>query len=146
MGIIIIRNSIFMGYEIGKLCQCRLFMQKDNDPLAPAALEQRDKEEQQRMFSPPAARNSAPILDVIKHVLPKRGLALEIGCGTGEHVVSFGESMPNLMWQPSDPDLGSRASTASWIAASPEVPRASASSAGIACLLGGRCTSSCSCS
>ena len=113
--IIIIRNSTFMGYEIGKLCQCGLFMQRDNDPLAPAALEQRDKEEQQRMFSPSAARNSAPILDVMKHVFPKRGLALEIGCGTGEHVVSFGESMPNLMWQPSDPDLGSRASTASWI-------------------------------
>lgn len=28
----------------------------------------------------------------------------------------FAEAMPNLSWQPSDPDPGSRASTASWIA------------------------------
>jgi cyclopropane fatty-acyl-phospholipid synthase-like methyltransferase len=42
-------------------------------------------------------------------------MVLEIGCGTGEHAVCFAEAMPSLTWFPSDPDLDSRASTASWI-------------------------------
>ncbi len=67
------------------------------------------------MFSPSAARNSAPILAVLKRVLPTHGVVLEIGCGTGEHAVCFAEAMPNLTWQPSDPDADARASTASWI-------------------------------
>jgi cyclopropane fatty-acyl-phospholipid synthase-like methyltransferase len=42
-------------------------------------------------------------------------MVLEIGCGTGEHVVRFAAAMPGLTWQPSDPDADARASTASWI-------------------------------
>ena len=56
-----------------------------------------------------------PILAVLKHILPTHGVVLEIGCGTGEHAVRFAEAMPNLTWQPSDPDAEARASTASWI-------------------------------
>jgi SAM-dependent methyltransferase len=67
------------------------------------------------MFSPSAARNSASILAVLQRVLPASGVALEIGCGTGEHVVHFAGAMLGLTWQPSDPDSSSRASTASWI-------------------------------
>jgi cyclopropane fatty-acyl-phospholipid synthase-like methyltransferase len=67
------------------------------------------------MFSPAAARNSAPILAVLKRVLPANGVVLEIGCGTGEHAVHFAGAMPSLTWLPSDPDSDSRASTASWI-------------------------------
>src|ERR1043165_6005150 len=85
----------------------------DNPP--PVALEQRDVSADQRMFSPAAARNSAPILAVLKRVLPAHGVVLEIGCGTGEHAVHFAAAMPGLTWLPSDPDAGSRASTASWI-------------------------------
>lgn len=82
---------------------------------SPVALEQRDLSADQRMFSPSAARNSAPILAVLKRVLPTAGLVLEIGCGTGEHAVCFAQALPNLTWQPSDVDFESRVSTASWI-------------------------------
>jgi len=81
----------------------------------PVALEQRGVNADQRMVSPAVARNSAPILAVLKRVLPAQGVVLEIGCGTGEHAVHFAGAMPSLTWLPSDPDAGSRASTASWI-------------------------------
>ena len=48
-------------------------------------------------------------------VLPNRGLALEIGSGTGEHAVCFAKALPKLVWLPSDPDLDSRASREAWI-------------------------------
>ena len=90
-------------------------MPKESDGRLPVSLEQRGMSADQRMFSPAAARNSAPILAVLKRVLPASGVVLEIGCGTGEHAVCFAEAMPDLIWQPSDPDSDSRASTASWI-------------------------------
>ena len=67
------------------------------------------------MFSPSAARNSEPILAVLRKTLSGHETVLEIGCGTGEHAVCFAEAMPTLTWLPTDPDSGSRASTASWI-------------------------------
>ena len=79
------------------------------------ALEKRSATADKRMFSPSVARNSAPILAVLKRVLPAHGAILEIGCGTGEHAVCFAGAMPNLTWQPSDPDADARASTSSWI-------------------------------
>ena len=90
-------------------------MPEESDRLSPVAHEQRGMSADQRMFSPSAARNSAPILEFIKSVLPTTGLVLEIGCGTGEHAVCFAQAMPNLIWQPSDTDTDARASTASWI-------------------------------
>ena len=90
-------------------------MTDESDNRPPVALEQRGVSADQRMFSPTAARNSAPILAALKRVLPSHGLVLEIGCGTGEHAVHFAEAMPSLTWLPSDPDSDSRASTASWI-------------------------------
>lgn len=90
-------------------------MPKESDHRPPVALEQRGVSADQRMFSPSAARNSAPILAVLKRVLPTHGVVLEIGCGTGEHAVSFAAAMPYLTWRPSDPDSDARASTASWI-------------------------------
>jgi SAM-dependent methyltransferase len=92
-----------------------LWLPEENDNRSPVALEQRGVSADQRMFSPSAARNSAPILAVLERVLPTHGVVLEIGCGTGEHAVFFAEAMPGLTWQPSDPDFESRASTASWI-------------------------------
>jgi len=88
---------------------------EENNNRSPVALEQRGVSADQRMFSPSAARNMEPILAVLKHILPTHGVVLEIGCGTGEHAVRFAEAMPNLTWQPSDPDAEARASTASWI-------------------------------
>lgn len=90
-------------------------MPEDKDDRPPVALERRDTSADRRMFSPSAARNSAPILAVLERVLPAKGVVLEIGCGTGEHAVCFAEAMPGLTWLPSDPDADSRASTAGWI-------------------------------
>ena len=90
-------------------------MPEESDNLSPVAHEQRGLSADQRMFSPSAAQNSAPILEVMKLILPTTGVVLEIGCGTGEHAVCFAEAMPYLMWQPSDTDYDSRASTASWV-------------------------------
>src|SRR6202162_4225686 len=90
-------------------------MTEESDNRPPVALEQRAVSADQRMFSPSAARNSAPILAVLKRVLPTHGAVLEIGCGTGEHAVCFAAAMPNFIWHPSDPDADARASTASWI-------------------------------
>jgi cyclopropane fatty-acyl-phospholipid synthase-like methyltransferase len=92
-----------------------MLMTKESDNRPPVALERRDVSADRRMFSPSAARNLAPILEVLKRVLPAHGAVLEIGCGTGEHAVYFAEAMPNLTWCPSDPDSEARVSTASWI-------------------------------
>ena len=43
--------------------------------------------EDARQFSPSAARNCRPIREVLTRVLPKKGIVLEIGSGTGEHAV-----------------------------------------------------------
>jgi SAM-dependent methyltransferase len=60
--------------------------------------------------SPSAERNKGPILDVLGRVLPRHGLVLEIASGTGQHVVHFAKALPDLTWQPSDPDAELRES------------------------------------
>jgi hypothetical protein len=62
--------------------------------------------------TPSAERNKGPILDVLVRVLPSRGLVLEIASGTGQHVVHFAKALPDLTWQPSDPDAELRQSIA----------------------------------
>jgi len=64
--------------------------------------------------APAAARNRQPILDVLQHYLPEKGLVLEIASGTGEHVVHYAADRPGLVFQPSDPDAGARASVDDW--------------------------------
>ena len=68
-----------------------------------------------RQFSPSAARNCVPIREVLTRVLPKKGIVLETGSGTGEHVVCFAKALPGLVWLPSDPDEASRTSIDAWI-------------------------------
>lgn len=71
-----------------------------------------------RLYAPAAARNREPILDVLRPLLPSRGLVLEVASGSGEHVVHFAKSCgPDLIFQPSDPDPGARASIDAWAAA-----------------------------
>jgi len=70
----------------------------------------------QRRFSESTARNRGPILIVLERVLAKDAEVLEIASGAGEHAVSAARAMPRVVWQPSDPDLDSRASIAAWIA------------------------------
>ena len=62
--------------------------------------------------TPSAERNKGPILEVLARVLPRRGLVLEIASGTGQHVVHFAQALPDLTWQPSDPDQELRGSIA----------------------------------
>jgi len=56
---------------------------------------------------PATARNRDPILAVLKRVLPKNGLVLEIASGTGQHANFFSQKMKKIRWQPSevDPEL-----------------------------------------
>jgi len=61
-----------------------------------------------------AERNKEPILNLLKRVLPHTGLVLEIGSGTGQHVAYFAKALPELTWQPSDPDDELRNSIRSW--------------------------------
>lgn len=69
-----------------------------------------------RMFSPSAARNREPVLQVLRDILPASGRALEIASGTGEHITFFASHLPDWQWQPSDPDDDSRRSIAAWTA------------------------------
>jgi SAM-dependent methyltransferase len=63
-----------------------------------------------------ALRNRDAIADALRGVLPPRGRVLELGSGTGEHVVLFARVFPALTWQPSDPDPEARASIRAWSA------------------------------
>jgi SAM-dependent methyltransferase len=56
------------------------------------------------MTYPAPERNKAPILEVLRRVLPARGVALEIASGTGQHIEHFAHSLPDIHWQPSDPE------------------------------------------
>ena len=67
-----------------------------------------------RRSAPHVARNAAPIVDVLRGALPERGLMLEIASGTGEHAVLFARAFPDLVWQPSDPDLDALRSIRAW--------------------------------
>lgn len=62
------------------------------------------------LYSPAVARNAAAIVEVLKRVVPPSGVVLEIASGSGEHTVHFAGAMPNLDWQPSDPDEAARRS------------------------------------
>jgi cyclopropane fatty-acyl-phospholipid synthase-like methyltransferase len=53
-------------------------------------------------FAAACERNKGPILEVLKGVLPTNGTVLEVGSGTGQHIVFFATHQPALQWQPSD--------------------------------------------
>jgi SAM-dependent methyltransferase len=53
-------------------------------------------------YSEAAARNSAPILDVLRSELAESSSVLEIGSGTGQHAAFFAAALPQLKWQTSD--------------------------------------------
>jgi hypothetical protein len=71
-------------------------------------------EEDLRLHAPAAMRNRDLIIDVLKDHLPSKGLLLEIASGSGEHSARFGERLPHLVIQPSDPSQQCRVSIDAW--------------------------------
>lgn len=67
-------------------------------------------------FSPAADRNKQPILNVLRKVLPDRGIALEIASGTGQHIVWFAANLPQWTWQPTDAMPAALESISAWVA------------------------------
>jgi len=56
----------------------------------------------QKPFAPSAEQNKDPILEVLLQWFDRPGTVLEVGSGTGQHVVHFARNLPHLTWQPSD--------------------------------------------
>ncbi|MFY0612003.1 MAG: DUF938 domain-containing protein [Hyphomicrobiaceae bacterium] len=68
-----------------------------------------------RKFAPSAGRNREPIFEVLRPLLPDRGLVLEIASGSGEHITGLADgSRSDLVFQPSDPDVEARRSVDAW--------------------------------
>ncbi len=53
-------------------------------------------------FSEASERNKDVILDVLREAFVQCSTVLEIGSGTGQHVVHFARQMSGLVWQPCD--------------------------------------------
>ena len=68
----------------------------------------------ERRSAPHVARNTGPIIAVLRDVLPDSGTALEIASGTGEHAVHFARAFPHLLWQPTDADSVALRSVEAW--------------------------------
>ncbi len=68
-------------------------------------------------FAEAAARNTAPILEVLKQEYRECRNVLEIGSGTGQHAVAFGRALPHVDWLTSDLDEN-HAAIEAWINAS----------------------------
>ena len=54
------------------------------------------------ILSEACERNKAPILSILQELFATTSYVLEIGSGTGQHAIYFGQQLPHLVWQPSD--------------------------------------------
>ncbi|MEM9057955.1 MAG: DUF938 domain-containing protein [Pseudomonadota bacterium] len=75
--------------------------------------------------APATGRNREPILAVLERWLQAPCRVLEVGSGTGQHAVYFGERLPGVTWQCSD-RAANLAGIGEWVteAALPNVPPA----------------------
>jgi SAM-dependent methyltransferase len=64
--------------------------------------------------APHVARNTGPIIEVLRGILPDEGLVLEVASGSGEHALHFARAFPNLLWQPTDADPVALRSVDAW--------------------------------
>lgn len=64
--------------------------------------------------APATLRNRDALASVLREVLPKAGLVLEVASGTGEHAIHFAGLFPEVTWQPSDPEPEALASISAW--------------------------------
>jgi SAM-dependent methyltransferase len=60
-------------------------------------------------------RNKGPILRELRRVLPAAARVLEVGSGSGQHAVFFGEQLANVRWQPSDINETNLRSIRAWL-------------------------------
>ncbi|RED15281.1 DUF938 domain-containing protein [Parasphingopyxis lamellibrachiae] len=70
---------------------------------------------QAKKHAPATARNRDAIAAVLARELPHSGTVLEIASGSGEHILHFARMLPELDWQPSDPDPACRVSITAWL-------------------------------
>ena len=70
-----------------------------------------------RQYAPATERNRDFTFDVLRDVLPTKGVILEIASGSGEHIVHFAKNLPALVFQPSDLEPVARQSVAAWVKA-----------------------------
>lgn len=61
-------------------------------------------------------RNRDPILEVLRRVFPREGVALEIAAGSGQHAAWFAAHLPGLLWHPTDLDPAHLVSIDAWAA------------------------------
>lgn len=65
--------------------------------------------------APAFHRNHGAITSVLLRLLgDKTGNIIEVGSGTGQHLVTFAAALPSLTWWPSDPAPSHRASIDAW--------------------------------
>lgn len=69
-----------------------------------------------KLYWPAPERNKDPILQVLARTLPASGTVLEIGSGSGQHVVHFAAALPHSTFQPTDLDTTHLESIKAWIA------------------------------
>ena len=68
-----------------------------------------------RLDAPAFHRNHKPIWSVLEKFLhDKTGDVLEIGSGTGQHIISFAAELPGIVWWPSDCNDKHLQSIAAW--------------------------------
>jgi SAM-dependent methyltransferase len=68
-----------------------------------------------RLDAPAFHRNHAPIWSVLSPYLrERRGDVLELGSGSGQHLIEFSRRAPQIAWWPSDADAPSLRSIAAW--------------------------------
>ena len=70
----------------------------------------------ERQTSEAAERNTRPIVDVLRTVLPPGGVVLEVASGTGQHVAALAAALPGTMFQPSEMQFAMHASIRAWTA------------------------------